>query len=187
MKGSSMALYSSGLDRSVYILIMVLTVFIVYGTRNVFFSRSKTRALPVIVGYVLAYVIKDNKVLLIYRTNTGFADNKYGLIGGKIEENESARQAVIRELNEEIGITVKPEDARLVHVMSFQGQTRPCMSLIFAIKSWQGEPYNKEIDKHGHIAWFSLDNLPETIIPRHKHILEYIKNNQLYAEEGFKQ
>lgn len=51
-------------------------------------------------------VIKDGKVLLIYRENKGRI--YYTIPGGKVEENETLEQTVVREMLEETCITVEP-------------------------------------------------------------------------------
>lgn len=51
-------------------------------------------------------IFKDNKVLLIYRERDG--EKYYVFPGGKIEENETKEECIIRECKEELGITVKP-------------------------------------------------------------------------------
>jgi 8-oxo-dGTP diphosphatase len=139
-----------------------------------------------LVGYVLAYIVKDNQVLMLYRSNTGFANNCYGLPGGKIEPHESAQQALIREMQEELGITVNAQDTQLMHVMSFKGASdADSLVLLFSITKWLGKLINKESHKHDHIAWFSLDSLPTNIIPRHKHMLNYSIQKQFYSQEGY--
>lgn len=51
-------------------------------------------------------IIKDEKVLMIYRENQ---DMKYYVFpGGKIETNETKEECIIRECQEELGIIVKP-------------------------------------------------------------------------------
>ncbi len=146
-----------------------------------------------VLPYVLAYLIQErfmngamrHEVLLCLRSHTGFGDGYYGLIGGKIHSNESPIQALAREAYEEVGIIIAPEDAVLSHAIYFQGETQTCMSFVFTVKDWQGEPFNKEPDKHDHIQWFNIDNLPINILPRHGRVIEHIKREILYSDEGF--
>ena len=138
------------------------------------------------VNYALAYCVKDEKILLLYRSNTGYADGYYCLAGGKIEPHESAQQAIIREMNEELGIIVKPQDTLLVHVMSYRGRAHgDHLNLVFAINEWEGTLNNNEPDKHGHFLWFSLSSLPENIIPLHKRMIDCIVQQQRYAQVGY--
>ena len=54
---------------------------------------------------VRTFLINDNKVIVIkYKTNKNM--NYYDIPGGKVEENESAIDASIREFKEETGITL---------------------------------------------------------------------------------
>lgn len=54
-----------------------------------------------------AVIEKDGKVLLIKR-NTNPFKNYWSLPGGHIDYGETAKQAVIREVKEETGLTIKP-------------------------------------------------------------------------------
>lgn len=53
-----------------------------------------------------AIIFKDNKVVLIYRKR----DNQeyYVFPGGKVEDDETNEECVIRECKEELGIDIKP-------------------------------------------------------------------------------
>lgn len=53
-----------------------------------------------------AIILVDGKVLLGKRAS-GEGANKYDLVGGKPEGNESPEDAVVREVNEELGILFK--------------------------------------------------------------------------------
>lgn len=55
-----------------------------------------------------AIIIKDNKVALVYSKKYGY----YKFPGGGIKENESPVTALIREVKEEVGLTVKKETIR---------------------------------------------------------------------------
>jgi 8-oxo-dGTP diphosphatase len=136
-----------------------------------------------IVLYVLGYLVKDDAVLLHYRDYATFFAQHYALPGGKVEENETPSQALARELEEELGIKVVG-DAPLVHVMYFQGITKPCVVFVYQVDAWSGEPYNKESHKHSQLAWYSLSRLPSPIIPRHQKILTNIQQKVWYSEDA---
>lgn len=138
--------------------------------------------------YVLAIIInKNNEVLLSYRINSEWFSHYYGLIGGKIEQNESATQAFSRELLEELGITVSAENAEFVHVMHFMGESHdPCIALFYVIRSWRGEIDNKEPHKNEKLEWFSFKNLPEKLIPRHRKALTLMMKSNYYSEDNWK-
>jgi 8-oxo-dGTP diphosphatase len=140
----------------------------------------------ILLPYVLAVIINNNnEVLLAQRKNSDWFNNYYGLIGGKIEQQESAKQALAREVTEEIGITFDFDKAEFAHVMHFMGETEPCIALFFVISSWHGELTNRELDKHDHISWFAVDKLPENLIPRHRKALELISKKIVYSEANW--
>ena len=59
---------------------------------------------------VLCFIIKEGKILLIHK-KTGLGKGKINLPGGRIEENETARDAAVRETIEETGLTpIDPEE-----------------------------------------------------------------------------
>ncbi len=138
-----------------------------------------------VLPYVLGMLIKDGKVLLLRRSHTGFGDGMYALPGGKIDDNESPVQAIVRELAEEIGIAISCENVELGTIFYFQGSTRECVAFVFKITAWEGEPYNKEPQKHDHCAWFSLSALPDTVLPRHVKMVHNVRAGICYADEGF--
>lgn len=143
-------------------------------------------AVQTVIPYVLALIFNsNNEILLQHRTHTAWFSGYYGLVGGKVEEHESARQALARELSEEIGITVDPESLECAHVMHFMGETRPCVAFFFVVHSWQGTISNQEKDKHDRLTWFRLDNLPNPLIPRHAKALEQIGKKVLYSEDNW--
>ena len=62
-------------------------------------------------------LIKDNKVLLQRRFNTGYQDGKYSMVAGHVDKGETFTEAIIRETKEEAGIELKPENLKVAHVM----------------------------------------------------------------------
>lgn len=132
-------------------------------------------------------LLKDNKVLLMRRQNTGYEDNNYCFVAGHVEKNETFTQAAIREGKEEIGVTLKPEDVEVVHVMhrkSPDGSER--VNVFFLAKKWDGEPKNMEPEKCDNLVWFNIDALPPNTISYISLVLKYIQEKVLYSEFGWK-
>jgi 8-oxo-dGTP diphosphatase len=66
---------------------------------------------------VAALIVKDGKILVCQRTKHQTMPLKWEFPGGKIEEGEQPRDALRRELDEELGIdaTIGDEVARIKH------------------------------------------------------------------------
>ena len=58
---------------------------------------------------VVAYILKGEKFLISKRPKTGLLSNLWELPGGKIEKNETKEFSLLREIKEEINITIKIE------------------------------------------------------------------------------
>jgi 8-oxo-dGTP diphosphatase len=121
---------------------------------------------PVDVFLVLTRRLDGSEqVLLGLRAGTGYADGTWNLPSGKLEAEEDAVSGVVRESREEAGITLCPDDVRLVttvHHRNAEGGGR--VGLFFAAEhaaDRHGEPFNAEPDKCADLCWFPLESLPE--------------------------
>lgn len=115
---------------------------------------------------VLVVAIKDGKVLLARRANTKYMDGYYGLPGGHVEKQEKLEQAAARELFEETGLSAG--QLKLFHV--YQNNSTPerqYIGFVFLANQLTGEMKIEE-DKADDIGMFSLEKLPEKIIPYHQ-------------------
>ena len=126
---------------------------------------------------------EESEVLLLRRTNTTFGEGLYSLPGGKIEAGETALEGARREVLEEVGVVLY--DLELVHVLDRQGSETEFYIFMFKPVSWEGIPRNCEITKFDHMGWFSLDALPENIIPGHLQALEMFQKKVMYSEHGY--
>ena len=54
-------------------------------------------------------LIRDGKIVLLKRANTGYEAGKYGLIAGHADGDETATEAMVREAREEAGIEIEVE------------------------------------------------------------------------------
>ena len=96
-----------------------------------------------VVGAVL---IQNNKILLPKRSaNLKKMPNKYEFPGGKIEESESLKEGLKRELSEELCIDVNIED--IIEFPNNVLKTEKFILTIYIIKKWENElTINHEIN-----------------------------------------
>jgi len=139
-------------------------------------------------SFVSLVLRRNQEVLLIRRANTGYEDGLYCCAGGSVDGNEPITDALMREAKEELGIILKKEHLRVVHVIHRKLKRDYDSELIgFFIEAteWEGEPQNMEPHKHDDVAWFTLNNLPQNTIPILKHVLKMLDENIFYSEFGW--
>ncbi len=108
----------------------------------------------------LLFLRKDDSVLLAMKKR-GFGIGRWNGVGGKIEEGESVEQAMIRETQEEIGVTpVNYEKVgELLFDEFFKGAPTLMRVHVYTATKWEGTPAESEEMKP---QWFSVDNIPYT-------------------------
>ncbi len=131
---------------------------------------------------VYLILIKDNKILLSRRHNTGYFDGNYSFPAGHLDGNETLKQAMVRETKEEIDVLLVPVDLELVHTMNRRIPDNERVDFFFTAKKWQGEPKIMESDKCDDLSWFESNNLPKNIIPYIKQAIDSFLNNIIYSE-----
>lgn len=102
---------------------------------------------------VRTFLINDNKVIVIkYKTNKNM--NYYDIPGGKIEKNESAINASIREFKEETGIEIINQKYKGNVIVEY-----PNMIFdfdIFLVNDYKGNP--KEFEEN-YSMWINIEDL----------------------------
>jgi len=106
---------------------------------------------------VAALILRDGKMLICQRTKHQPMPLKWEFPGGKIETGEQPRDALRRELEEEIGIDARIGDevARIQHVY----RTGNVVELrFFSVPEYQGEIENRIFSD---VQWVERTKLPE--------------------------
>jgi mutator protein MutT len=141
-----------------------------------------------IIPSVYLVLIKDNKILLSRRYNTGYRDGEYSFPAGHLDGNETFKQGMVREAKEEIGVVLDAADLELVHTMDRMMPGDERADFFFTAKKWQGEPRIMELEKCDDLSWFEINNLPKNTIPYIKQAIESFSNNIIYSErEGLEE
>jgi 8-oxo-dGTP pyrophosphatase MutT (NUDIX family) len=116
------------------------------------------------------------EVLLSFRRGTGYMDEHWAFAAaGHVEAGESVLAAAVREVAEELGITVDEGDLRPVSVMHRTSGDAPVdqrVDFFFTIRRWSGDPTRKEPDKSAALGWFPLGALPAPVVPHERQVLD---------------
>jgi len=129
---------------------------------------------------------RGDEVLLLRRFNTGYEDGKYSMPAGHVDAGETFTEALVREVAEEVGVTLRAEDVRVAHIMHRKSTvSSERVDTFFVTEKWEGEIKNMEPHKCDELAWFPSDKLPENTIPYIRQALEYIDQDKFYSEFGW--
>lgn len=106
---------------------------------------------------VAALILEKDRILACQRTRHQVMPLKWEFPGGKIEEGEQPRDALRRELEEELGIeaTIGNEVARIQHEYPSGGAVE---LRFFEVHSYLGEIENRIFRE---IRWVERNKLPE--------------------------
>ena len=139
-----------------------------------------------LIPAVWIFLKKDNKVLFLFRQNTGWEDGKFGLPAGHVDGNETIIQAAIRETQEESSVKVNKDDLRVIHVLH-KRNANGAESIDFFLETtkWEGIPRVNEPEKCGKAEWFDLNDLPKNIVGCVGHVIEQINKKVFYSEYGW--
>src|SRR3989344_9442469 len=108
----------------------------------------------------LCFLVKENKVLLAMKKR-GFGAGKWNGVGGKVEAGESIKDAIVREVGEEINVSINPDDLRNHGNIKFYFENGSDWNQnvhIFITEKWEGEP--SESEEMNQPEWYEKDKLP---------------------------
>lgn len=137
---------------------------------------------PVAVHLLL---IQDGKILMLRRYNTGYEDGNYSVVAGHIDGGEQLKTAMIRETREEAGITISPDDLRVVGVMHFR-EEEEYVSFFLHASRYSGEIANMEPHKCDDLSWFDLDDLPPNTIPYVRRAIQNYRTGEWFFSFGWR-
>ncbi|MBN1230463.1 MAG: NUDIX domain-containing protein [Anaerolineales bacterium] len=134
-------------------------------------------------------LLDRENVLLLKRVNTGYEDGNYSLVAGHLDGGETIKAAMIRETKEETGITLTEDALNIVGVMhrDFSDER---IDFFLTAERWEGEINNCELHRCDELRWFSVDYLPDNIIPYIRKAIQnyregvWFDESFLYTREG---
>jgi len=134
---------------------------------------------------VYLFLREDNKILLLQRAGSGFMDGYYGLPAGHVENDETVKEAMVREAKEEINVDFNSEDLELKITMQRKTTDAVYIDFFFCVKKYRGTINNNEPEKCTDLKFFDINNLPENIVPYVAEAIEALDSGVNYLEHGF--
>lgn len=110
----------------------------------------------------LVFPISITGDILLGQKKRGFGVGKWNGFGGKLEGSESYLACAIREVKEEVGLYVTPEELVLYGILFFEFQNNRDWNhkgYVYIATSFQGTPIESEEMLP---QWFALDAIPYT-------------------------
>ena len=109
-----------------------------------------------------ALVDSDGRVLIAQRPEGKQLAGLWEFPGGKVEPGETPEIALIRELEEELGIVVKQACLAPFVFASHTYETFHLLMPLYLIRRWEGEPEAKE---HKAIKWVRPNDMSQYPMP----------------------
>jgi ADP-ribose pyrophosphatase YjhB (NUDIX family) len=107
--------------------------------------------------FTLCTILQNNKILLGMKKR-GFGEGRWNGFGGKINSNETIKEATIREVKEESCIDIVNPKKRGVIEFRFEKDKNEILQVhIFSVNDFSGAPKETEemLPK-----WFNIDDIP---------------------------
>lgn len=105
---------------------------------------------------VAGLIYRGSRVLLCHRSSQRlWYPDAWDLPGGHVRPAESAPEALVRELNEELGIRIQSPAASPLAVL----RGRDFQLSVWVVGIWSGEPINVDPSEHDALAWVALDEV----------------------------
>lgn len=105
---------------------------------------------PSLLVVAAALVNERSEVLLAERPAHKMLAGKWEFPGGKVEAGETAETALVRELAEELTITVAEPSLEPFTFVTHEYENFHLVMLVYLCRQWQGSPASTE---HPNICW----------------------------------
>ncbi|WP_063008554.1 NUDIX hydrolase [Nocardia kruczakiae] len=131
-------------------------------------------------------LVRGGELLWSRRADTGYADDRLGLVSGHLEEGEDVIDAAIREANEEVGICLRREDLSCAHVMHHRnGSDIARVGFFFRAERWDGDIVNREPRKCSELVWRDFSDIPADAVPYPAAAIRRILAGETFSVHGW--
>ena len=117
---------------------------------------------PIVLVAACALIDTDNRILIAQRPEGKSMAGMWEFPGGKVEDGETPEAALIRELNEELGIETKETCLAPLTFASYSYETFHLLMPLYICRRYWGVPQSKEGQA---LKWVRSRNLRDYEMP----------------------
>lgn len=142
------------------------------------------------IGVGVGVMILNNKKILLgqrhpdpKKAKSAFhGEGTWTMPGGKLHFGESFEEAAAREVFEETGIAIKPQELKVIAVNNDRIADAHFITIGLLYEGVVEKPKVMEPDVITRWGWFTLDNLPQPIFPLSQEIVDNYSKRAFYLE-----
>lgn len=99
----------------------------------------------------------DDKILLLKRTPHKLQGDTWGIPGGKLDEGETPRMAAVREVFEEVGISLQEENLEEIDTLYIRGTLMDYTFYRFRTRFAILPDINLNLEEHLEAVWITIE------------------------------
>jgi ADP-ribose pyrophosphatase YjhB (NUDIX family) len=137
-----------------------------------------------LIAAVHLFLVRQGRILLLRRYNTGWGDGLLSVVAGHLEGGEKLVSAAAREAWEEVGVEIPLDQLQVVGVMHRrEGDER--IDFFLTASAWKGTAWNREPQRCSELVWAELVNLPPDLVPYVRQAIENFRHAVWFQSYGW--
>jgi len=129
---------------------------------------------------VVACILKNSqgRVLLTQRPPGKFMEGFWEFPGGKLESGETPEKALVREIKEELGITLCEKDLIPYSFISYPYKEFHALVPVYSTTTWEGEVQSLELQQ---FCWVSLSEISQfSMLPANQPLVTRLMHDKSF-------
>ena len=131
-----------------------------------------------LVSVAVGVILRGDNVFLAKRPSSVHLGGLWEFPGGKVDGKESVEQALIRELHEELGLTLVQDNLSHQFDIDWQYAEKRVLLNVYTVTNFAGDPVGAEGQD---VAWVNVKTLADYPLPEaNAQIVTWLQENERF-------